>query len=651
MLACLAIALSVPVVGRGDESVAPVQNVEAPVVATQVAPELAPLEWWRDEVSQSILTQSQWVAFDLPTVLLDTLEHSPLIQSVSATTSIAMERSIQQDAAFDPALLFKTRAGRTNDPVGNTLTTGGPPRLNETTLNGSAGLTQNGRTGRTLDLSQSLGLTNSNSQFFTPQNQANSRLSLSLTQPLYAGRGQLYNERLLTQARIDGKISWQEMRQAVEERVAGVMTAYWRLYEARCHLAQQKSLIERGKHIERVVLGRQSYDSGPIELAKVRQRVARREDREIELLAEVLTGQSRIAALTGSTSLQSQVGSDGSGLGGMAHGLEMIPIYMPHPPDIEIPLRDAVLSGIENRPEIRAAASELEAAAVGISVSRNQLLPQIDAVVEAYLAGLRGDNRIGQSYIGQFSDSGPGFAAGLQYELPAGRRYVRSKYREAQYRYREKSEELREVIIQTRQAIEAALIQVNRASAQRLSKQRLLETAITEESILARRWQLMAGESSGAGLVVETLLDSQQRRADAEREWVTSHTEYRIALVQLERAMGTLLIQEGIQPERDAFDTEIHFVDTTTKLDWINSAVPPAGAGSSDNAGAPASALPSSEILNLEGTPMFLESTLDVDVSGIEELGDFESGVFESGLIESGVIQGPVEPPNLGGAK
>ncbi len=640
MLACLAIALSVPVVGRGDEPFATGPVVTVPVVTESIATDSVQLDWWRDEVSQSILARPEWVTFDLPTVLLDTLEHSPLIQSVSASTSIAMERSIQQDAAFDPSLLFKTRAGRTNDPVGNTLTTGGPPRLNETTLTGSAGLTQNGRTGRVLDLSQSLGLTNSNSQFFTPQNQANSRLSLSLTQPLYAGRGQLYNERLLTQARIDGKISWQEMRQAVEERVANVMTAYWRLYEVRCHLAQQKSLIERGKHIERVVLGRQSYDSGPIELAKVRQRVARREDREIELLAEVLMGQSRIASLTGSTSLQGQGGLEGGELRGEAFGLEMIPIYMPHPPDIEIRLADAVLSGIENRPEIRAAASELEAAAVGISVSRNQLLPQIDAVVEAYLAGLRGDSRIGQSYIGQFSDSGPGFAAGIQYDLPAGRRYVRSKYREAQYRYREKSEELREAIIQTRQAIEAALIQVNRASAQRQSKQRLLETAITEESILARRWQLMAGDSGGAGLVVETLLDSQQRRADSEREWVTSHTEYRIALVQLERAMGTLLIQEGIQPERDAYDTEIRFIDTTTKQDWTDSAVPPASTDS-PNAVPPSNAEPFQETPNLEGTPMFLDSTLDTGASSSEGLG----------LIESGLSENAVEQGNPGGAK
>ncbi len=628
MIAALAIVPLLPTVSQGQQPVG--TNVLIPGSI-----DVSTLEWWRGEVSQSILSDANWVAFDLATVLMDTLEHSPLIQSVSAQTSIALERTVQQDAAFDPSLLFITGAGRTNDPVGNTLTTGGPPRLNDVTFTGNAGLQQSGRTGRVLGLTQDLGLKNSNSQFFLPSDQANSRLSLSLTQPLYAGRGQLYNERLLTQARIDGAISWQEMRLSVEDRIATVMTSYWRLYEVRCHLAQQRGLLERGRSLERIIVGRQGYDAGPIELAKVRGRVAKRVDREIELQAEVLLQQSRLSALTGSEALQSSTEGDN------VMRLELIPIYIAHPPDISIALRDAVLRGIENRPEIKAAVSELEAAALGISVTRNQLLPQIDAVVEAYLAGLRGNNGLGRSYIGQFADSGPGFVAGLQYELPAGRRYVKSKHREAQFRYRQKSEELHETMLQTRQAIESALIQVDRTSAQRKSKQQLLETALAEERILTRRWELMAADSSGAGLVLETLLDAQQRRVDAEREWVTMHTEYRISLVQLERAMGTLLIQEGIQPERTECGTDINFIDVTPHQDWtLSESSPPVTATES---------LPPAEI---EAAPIefeIIDSGLSERDSNFSEPILSGGGLSEANVmdVEPDMTQSPAIPKDL----
>ncbi len=552
MLVGVAFALRFQTRLAGDEPTVIDENI---TTAASASNENDPLQWWLSSVSQPILDEPTWVTFDLSTIMLDTLRSSPLIQSVSASTSIALERAIQQDAAFDPALLFKTRAGRTNDPVGNTLTTGGPPRLNEASLTGSAGIRQTNRSGTVVDLSQNVGLTDSNSQFFVPGNQANARLSLSLSQPLYAGRGKLYNERLLTQARIDSRVSWQEMRQSVEERIAEVMITYWRLFESRCNLAQQQALLERGRAIERIVLGRQGFDSGPVEIAKVRQRIARRTDRQIELVSEVLLGQARLTALTGSTVLSGVVDESQP-----AARLELIPRWLIEPPDITYDLRDAVLNGIENRPEIRSATAELEAAAVGVSVTRNQLLPQLDAVVEAYLAGLRGDNRLGNAFIDQFADSVPGIAAGLQYDLPSGRRYVQSRHREAHLRYRQKTEELRETIIQTRQAIESALIGVERAAQQRHSKRILLETTLAEETIITRRWEMMAGDSSGAGLVLDTVLDAQQRRADAEREWVSAHTEYRIALVALERAMGTLLVEEGIQPEQAACSSDVHFI-------------------------------------------------------------------------------------------
>ncbi len=349
-------------------------------------------------------------------MLIDTLQNSPLIKSVGFRTSVANERIVQQDAAFDPTLLFGVDGGHTNEPVGNTLTTGGGlTRLREESLNLRGGFRRTTRHGGLVDLTQELGLLDSNSTFFDPTDQGNARLNLSLSQPLLARSGQVYNERLVTQATIDHKIAWQDMRGAVERRIAEVMSSYWRLYELRCHLLQQEALLRRGQYIEQVVRGRADFDSSRVDMAKAQQRVARRTDRLIEVQAELGKQQARLATLIGSDLLSTS-----------ASQLEMIPVAATSFPDIEWNLRDAVAQGLTYRPEIRAATNELESAALEIQVTRAELAPQVNAVLDTYLASLNGDYQMGQSFVDQFSESGPGIKAGLEFEMPRGRRAARA---------------------------------------------------------------------------------------------------------------------------------------------------------------------------------------------------------------------------------
>lgn len=509
------------------------------------------MEWWPDQVSQQVLDRPRWVTFDLQTVLLDALQNSPRIQSVSHRTATAMERIVQQDAAFDPSILLSGNLGRTNDPVGSTLITGGADRLVEESVSVQGGFRRTTRRGTEIEVAQQLGLTDSNSEFFVPRDQGDSRLSLSLTKPLLDRGGQVYNERLITQARIDSRVAWQEMRSEVEQRIAEVITAYWQLYQLRCEVSQQRDLLSRGQAILRVLNSRKDFDTGRIEITKAQQRIARRDDQLLSIEAELRKQQSRLAVAIGSDALLSGTGE-----------LEMIPVRPIQFPEMTWNVRDCVARALEYRPEIRAATHELELSSLEMTVTRAELVPQLNAVFNGYLSALNGESQVGRSLIEQF-ENGPGVSAALEYEMPRGNRAARSRVREAQQRYRQRAASLQDVIQQTQFEVESALIDVQTALRAQQKKQLVLETAIHEENILYVRWQTVGGDGSRIGILLENLLDAQQRRTDAERDWVATQTTYLTAIVGLQRAMGTLLINEGIRPQRFGH-CEVQFIHDET---------------------------------------------------------------------------------------
>ncbi|MCO8122210.1 TolC family protein [Stieleria sp. TO1_6] len=519
-------------------------------------------DWWVGPVAGPVLDRDRWVRFDLQTVLLDTLANSPRILGVAFQTSATYQRIVQQDAAFDSTMLLGSHLGATNDPVGNTLTTGGADRLLEESLNFNAGVRRKTRRGTEIELQQQFGLLDSNSSFFLPRNQGNARLSLNLNKPLLSRGGKYYNERLVTQAQIESQVAWQEMRGEVEQRIADVIVAYWQLYQLRAQLTQQRALVARSERIEALLSGRQGFDATRIEIAKARQRVARRSDQVIDLDAELMKQQTRLAVLVGSDTLL-----------GAERDLELIPANAPTIPESQWQLRDAVSQALQNRPEVRAATHAMAISALELQVTRAELEPQLNWVFNGYLAQLNGASQVGRSLVQQFEQT-PGVSTGLEFELPRGRRAFRAQHQEALMRYRQRSEQLREVIKQTQFEVETALIDIRRYGLQQVSKRKVLSTAIVEENILTVQWEIAGGDGSRVGIKLENLLDAQRRRTDAEQDMAAVESAYMIALVALQRAMGTLLINEGVQPTQSKCSGDVDFLQMSQVDQEIEAAEP-----------------------------------------------------------------------------
>ena len=77
----------------------------------------------------------------------------------------------------------------------------------------------------------------------------------------------------------------------------------------------------------------------------------------------------------------------------------------------------------------------------------------------------------------------------------------------------------------------------------------------------------LPGDDRSATFILEDLLDAQERRTQAESQLVTAKVNYLVSIARLQQAMGTLLINEGIQPIRSEHcgDTQITFVKGGTQ--------------------------------------------------------------------------------------
>lgn len=492
------------------------------------------IPWWTGAASQPFWSESAQM-IPLEEVVLRTLSEEPGVQMELNTIAIARESIIEQDAAFDVKWILDSGLGRTNDPVGNSLVTGGPPRLIERSWDNSASIERLTRRGGQLSVSQDAGFLDSNSNFFSPADQANTRLAVSLVQPMLGRGKRAYNERLLVRARLDYNQTEHEAQAAIANRLLAAMETYHQLHAARGRFIQQVALLNRSREVLGWLQSRIELDVAPLEVSKVEARIRSRERVLVNLKQQVYRLQIELVQAMGGTDLV---------IGGNA-----VEIH-PEAPDIASAIKtddqtldvaSAVEVALLHRPEIQVATTALQTAALEMRVTKTELTPYLAAVFNGYLSGLRGNQEYFGSFTDQFTRGGPGLSASIQYELPVGRRAARSRHRQAHLRYQLRNEELKQAIVQTTAQVQSAMNDWNSAMEAMSIRKKTLEFAEEEESLHRDRWMLYGPDQNQAAITLETLLEAQQRRTDAENQWIIAETELANSWLRLQLAMGVLL--------------------------------------------------------------------------------------------------------------
>ncbi|OHB76320.1 MAG: hypothetical protein A2W31_13400 [Planctomycetes bacterium RBG_16_64_10] len=466
------------------------------------------------------------------------LRHSPYVRAISETPLIRETAIVEAQADFDWVGFMESKFDDISLPVGNLLETGGPSRFRDHIWDYAAGVRRRNACGGRLEIAQRIGYRDNNSNFFVPTQQGSSRLSLSYTQPLLSGRGPAVNTSLIVLADIDTSITWNELAEQLQDHLVEVIRTYWELYLGRSTLLQRERHLGRVQEILEELECRREIDALQSQIVLARAAVATRQ-------AELVRAQTR--ARNAETHLRTLVNAPqltGAGAG------ELIPVDQPGQEPFTLPLRDALQTTLQHRPEIDAAVSRMQAASVRLNVSRNQLLPILNLVLETYVNGLEGQSDIGQAIGNQFAEGEPSYSAGLQFEVPLGNRAALARYKRRQLEVRQLFEEFQATVETLMGEVEVAVREVSTTHREMHGHYRSMVANQIETDYLHQRWQLLPGDDRAASFLLQELLDSQDRLAIEEAAFAEAQLAYMVSLPRLSRAMGTLLEEERVSAHR-----------------------------------------------------------------------------------------------------
>lgn len=495
--------------------------------------------WWEPLISQSFQIGRHPVSVDAATLAETSLMSSPYVRGLLTEPNIRCSDFIVADAQFDPTAFVDAKFTGTNDPIGSALTTGNAAtRFRDDLFGSAAGLRKQNRSGGNVELLQRGGFQSNNSTFLLPNPQGTSRLELNFSQPLMRGRGRAVNMTRVVLASIDVKLTQSEVRESVEDHLVDVTRAYWDLYQARAEYLQRLRLTQAAIDLSATLKARVDLDSQRRQTLRADVAVARRRSELIRIQARIANAQSRLRLLTGDAAMIS------------AAQWELLPQDQPLDQPIQISTREATLTALDSRPDIAQSLRKIQAVSVRVGAAKNQILPQLDLILSGYVAGLDGNRNTLGAVGNQFTEGGPSFAGGIVFERPIGNRANEARLQRSRW-------ELTRTIFEFQQTTESAITEVEVAVreteasyAELIARKQSVQAAAAEVDYLYQRWKWLPDPTESAVLLIEDLLDSQERTADEERAVAVSQATYAMSWIRLRKAMGVLL-------QVQAYDSEL----------------------------------------------------------------------------------------------
>ncbi|MDP6558402.1 MAG: TolC family protein, partial [Pirellulaceae bacterium] len=320
--------------------------------------------WWQAAALRPLRESPQRITIDVNSLIVDALRYSAQVRAISDNAIIAETAITRAAAEFDVHGFMESKMVSTSVPTGSELEAGPTAvRLREEDWFYRAGLRKKNGYGGRLEAAQQIGSKDSSSEFFSPLNQGNSRLTLSYNQPLLNGAGEAYNSSLILLADVDTRVAEDRTTTQLQDQLLEVTESMWELYVQRSLLLQKHRHLERAIMIHKRLEKRRDVDSLDSQIARANAAVATRRTELIRARTAIRNAESFLRALVNSPAMLADRTS------------ELVPAQTPLSYFVPVNLEDALATALHNRPDIDAAAQEIEAARIRLDMARNELLP------------------------------------------------------------------------------------------------------------------------------------------------------------------------------------------------------------------------------------------------------------------------------------
>ncbi len=495
--------------------------------------------WWRKGVSAKLFADSEPANQALDDLFARAMKHSAQIK-VFSDIPLIRETGIQEARGrFDHHVFAETAYEYGDEPVGDLLKGVMGDRFKEWHHSLEVGVKQKTLTGADVKLSQRLDRTSNNSIYFVPDHQAAAVLALTVIQPLLKGGGIEYNRSWIRIAKFDSEIARNEFIRQTESHLLQICRAYWNLYLSRALCLQKKKLLADTADVVAKLEKRKDIDAIQSELMRARAAVAKRRADLVRAEMGIKNAEDRIKALVNDPDLLASTKT------------ELLPASGPSIKELKIDMKDAAATALENRPEIAQAFLQLKTAAIRKNMSKNELLPQLDLILETSIAGLDKAGRITDGWDNQWHGAQPGFLVGLRFDFPI-------ENNAAEARFKRRRIEMRQQLAQIQTTVDTVLLEV-KISARELatshremnSRYESLLAAQEDLRVLQKRWESHAGAANKPAIgYLQLLIEAQDRLAQAEENFARATAIYNVAMVNLQRSQGTLLKYQDLKVTR-----------------------------------------------------------------------------------------------------
>jgi outer membrane protein TolC len=387
----------------------------------------------------------------------------------------------------------------------------------------------------------------SNQKFLSVNPRYASTLSFNFTQPILKNFGFKISRKEIIIAQNNRAISENQLRGVLMDTIYDVESAYWNFVHSIENLKVKRQSLKLAQDL--LAKNKREVEVGtlaPIEILSAQTEVASREADILQAEAMVKNNEDLLKTIINLAAEEKGVEVD------------IIPVDKPAFAKKEVSLEEALLTALENRPDLQASRVDLQNKKINVSYARNQLLPDLSLQASYWSPGVSGTQIIYDELdpFGPPIGTIPGgssaalrdafdfkyknWSVGLTLSIPLSTVLSRAQYAQArvdldQARIRLENQE-QQIFLEIKNAVRAVQTDYKRVNAYKVARE------LAEKKLEAEEKKLKVGLTTNY-----VVLQHQRDLADARSAELQAVIDYNLSLARLDKALGTTLKNRNIR--------------------------------------------------------------------------------------------------------